>query len=339
MDSRLLSHHPTTLIIAEAGVNHNGDIGLAKDLVHIAADAGADIVKFQSFYASNLTTPQARKPPYQRGLENESQLSMLKRLELSWEAHQELIKLCDLRNIEFLSTAFCITSLNRLLQFGLKRLKIPSGEIENLPLLRAAAKTGLPIILSTGMSNMDEIRDAVNVLKNNCEDLDLSILHCNSAYPTPLHDANLLVMEQLRVELEFPVGYSDHTQGINVALAAVALGACIIEKHFTIDQTLTGPDHLASLEPEDLNRLVLGIREVELCLGKSYKDVTDSEFENRIFARRSIVAAKPIFIGETFTAENITLKRPAGGISPMMWDNVLGRCAKRKYLAEEPIEL
>lgn len=327
-------------IIAEAGVNHNGNIETAKRLVDAAALSGADAIKFQTFKAENLVCKGAKKAEYQLKTTDkmETQYSMLKKLELTEEMHWALLAYCREKNIIFLSTPFDIESARMLDMMGVSIIKIPSGEITNLPYLREIAGLHKRIILSTGMSNSGEVKNAVNVLKENGAK-DIIVLHCNTQYPTPLCDVNLLAMVSMGKELEVPVGYSDHTQGIEVPLAAVALGACVIEKHFTLDRSMEGPDHKASLEPSELKEMVEGIRKVELALGKTVKQISASERVNRDIVRKSIVAAKLIKRGEMFTEENLTTKRPGTGISPMRWNEMIGAVADRDYKADEMIQI
>lgn len=327
-------------IIAEAGVNHNGDIGIAKKLVDAAVAARADAVKFQTFRAEKLACKNARKADYQMETtdKEESQFDMLKKLELTPEMHEELIKYCQQRQIMFLSTPFDVDSLHYLVDCGLGIIKIPSGEITNYPLLREAAKSGKRIILSSGMSTLDEVREAVAVLKENGS-ADITVLHCNTEYPTPFSDVNLRAMQTMREEIGVSVGYSDHTPGIEAAVAAAALGAKIIEKHFTLDRDMEGPDHKASLEPDELAEMVRAVRHVEQALGDGEKKPSASEKKNMAIARKSIVAGKDIKAGERFTEENLTAKRPGTGLSPMLWNQVIGQKAKRDFAADEMIEL
>lgn len=328
-----------TFIIAEAGVNHNGDMEIAKQLIDIAAEAGVDAIKFQTFKAENLASKDAAKAAYQ--MENtdvsESQFEMLKKLELSYEMHLELMQHCKEKKIEFLSTPFDIESLEVLMNLGISLIKIPSGEITNLPFLRAISKYNCPIILSTGMSDLEEIKEAIQVLKSNGNE-SISVLHCNTQYPTPFIDVNLNVLQTLKEELKLSIGYSDHTEGIEIPIAAVAMGAEIIEKHFTLSHELDGPDHKASLEPSELRAMVLGIRNIEKALGSNIKAVSDSEKNNVNVARKSIVAKKAIIKGELFTEENITTKRPGTGINPMKWDEVIGQIATKNYEMDEQIK-
>lgn len=327
-------------IIAEAGVNHNGDINIAKRLVDAAVDAGADAVKFQTFKAQNLVCKNAGKAAYQLETteQAETQYEMLKKLELTEKMHEELVQYCRERGIEFLSTPFDVESVDLLLQYEIPLIKIPSGEITNYPYLKKIGKTGKKVILSTGMSTLDEVRDAVQILKNEGTD-KIILLHCNTEYPTPMCDVNLLAMKTMQKELGLPVGYSDHTKGIEVPIAAVALGACVIEKHFTLDKTMEGPDHKASLEPQELRAMVCAIRNIEQALGDGIKRPSSSEQRNIGIVRKSIVAKRDICEGEILSEENITTKRPGTGISPMMWEKVIGQRACKNYKADEMIEL
>jgi N,N'-diacetyllegionaminate synthase len=331
----------STLIIAEAGVNHNGDIKIAKQLIEVAADSGADIVKFQTLSASSMVTQNAAKANYQLLTTNseESQFEMLKKLELSREMHEILIRYSDLIGIKFFSTAFDISSANMLLDLGQELFKIPSGEITNLPYLRHIGSFGKSIIISTGMANVQEIKEALEVLENSgMNRKNITVLHCTTAYPAPYLDVNLKSMESLRSELKINVGYSDHTLGIEIPIAAVALGASVIEKHFTLDRQMPGPDHKASLEPNELKAMVKAIRNIESSLGDGVKRIMPSELENREIARKSIVAAVQIRKGESLTSENITTKRPGTGLSPMKWDQVIGLTASRNYQVDEQID-
>ena len=332
-----------TLIIAEAGVNHNGDIVKAKALIDKGAEGGVDYVKFQTFKAGNLVTKQAKRAAYQdkNTQDNDSQYEMLKKLELSQAVHQELIDYCAQKGVKFLSTGFDFESLEFLAGLGITIAKVPSGEITNLPYLRKVATLFTEVILSTGMANITEIKDAVKVLTDNGVSKDkITVLHCNTEYPTPMEDVNLKAMLHIQRELGVPVGYSDHTLGIEVPIAAVALGATVIEKHFTLDKTLPGPDHKASLEPEELKAMVSAIRNIEKAVGGSgIKEVSASEAKNKPIVRKSIVAAKKIVKGESFTVENLTVKRPGIGISPMQWDEVIGKTAKKDFEEDDLIEL
>ena len=332
-----------TVIIAEAGVNHNGSTEMAKKLVDAAAEAGADYVKFQTFKSANLVLKNARAANYQRKNMQENALSqyqMLKNLELTYEDHVKLIEYANSQGIKFLSTAFDLESVQLLADFHLGLWKIPSGEITNYPYLRLIAQQHEPVILSTGMSTMEEIESAVRVLLDNGLPLDyLTILHCNTEYPTPMCDVNLRAMNKIASVFHTHVGYSDHTLGIEVPIAAVALGASVIEKHFTLDRSLQGPDHKASLEPKELKRMVTAIRNVEAALGNPEKMVTESEEKNKLLVRKSIVALKDIREGDFFSEENLTAKRPGNGISAIKWLDVIGKKASRNFKVDEIIEL
>ena len=328
------------LIIAEAGVNHNGSLERAKQMALAAKNAGADIVKYQTAVPELVVSRFAEKAAYQKETTGagESQLEMVRRIHFGFDAHRELKAYCDSIGIEYLSTPFDLESIDFLASLDLPVYKIPSGEITNLPYLEKIAALKKPVILSTGMSTLAEIEDALTVLENGgCE--DITLLHCNTEYPTPYKDANLLAMNDLAEQFGLPVGYSDHTLGIEADIAAAALGACVIEKHFTLDKTLAGPDHKASLDPAELQAMVKAIRNTELALGDGKKHVTESEAKNKAVARKSIVAKRAIAQGETYTAENLTVKRPGDGISPMRWYEVLGRRAPRAFAEDEKIEL
>lgn len=333
------------IIIAEAGVNHNGSIEIAKQLVDKAVEAGADVIKFQTFKAEKLVSKSAKQAEYQKkniGNEtDESQLNMLKKLELSEDDHQLLIDYCQKRGIQFFSTAFDIGSIEYLHSLNLGLWKIPSGEITNYPYIKKIAMYHEPVILSTGMCEMDDISAAMDVLLNNgVERNQITILHCNTEYPTPYEDVNLRAMTSLKDEFKVEVGYSDHTKGIEVPIAAVALGATVIEKHFTLDRTLPGPDHKASLEPDELKAMVNAIRNIEKAIGgDGTKHISESERKNIAIARKSIVAATDIKKGELLTDENLTVKRPGTGISPMRWEEVIGTKAIRDFEEEEIIEV
>ena len=330
-----------TLIIAEAGVNHNGDINMAKRLIDIAANSGADLVKFQTFSADRLVTHGAAKADYQiLATDNtESQHDMLRKLELTESMHNELIAHCASQNIGFFSTGFDVESINLLVGLGQELFKIPSGEITNLPYLRHIGKLDKTVILSTGMSNMHEIEAAINVLEESgTHRSKITVLHCTTAYPAPMSDVNLRAMQSIQKELDVAVGYSDHTLGIEIPIAAVALGATIIEKHFTTDRSLPGPDHKASLEPAELTAMIDGIRKIEKALGDGVKRLMPSEITNLPIARKSIVASLPIKIGAIFTEHNLTAKRPGTGVSPMEWNKLLGSTANKDYLADELID-
>lgn len=338
----MASMKSSTLIIAEAGVNHNGDIRLAKRLIDVAAEAGADLVKFQTFAANRLVTVSAPKAGYQDVDADltSSQYEMLKRLELSRKVHAELIEHCHAAGIGFFSSGFDETSNDMLFDLGQRRFKIPSGEITNLPYLRHLGSFGLPLILSTGMATLTEVQNAIEVLQTAGTTRDkVTVLHCNTQYPTPLEDVNLLAMVSIREKLHVAVGYSDHTVGIEVPIAAVALGATVIEKHFTLDRALPGPDHRASLEPQELAAMVSSIRNIEQVLGDGVKRPSPSESANVDIVRKSIVAAVPIGSGEEFTERNLTTKRPGSGISPMRWDDLIGKIASRSFEPDDLIEL
>ena len=331
-----------TLIIAEAGVNHNGDINNAIKLIDVAVEAGVDFIKFQTFKAEKLVSKEAKKAEYQiqnTGSEEDFQFSMLKKLELSLHDHETLINYCHEKGVQFFSTAFDLDSLQYLSDIGLELVKIPSGEITNLPYLRKAAKLFSKVILSTGMSTMDDISAAVNVFK--AEGItDITILHCNTEYPTPMEDVNLRAMLAIKEQFQTEVGYSDHTLGIEVPVAAVALGATVIEKHFTLDKTMSGPDHAASLEPVELIKMVAAIRNIELAMkGNGLKIPSQSELKNIAVARKSIVAARSIKEGELLSEDNLTVKRPGSGISPMCWDEIIGKIAIRNFEEDDLIEI
>lgn len=331
-----------TVIIAEAGVNHNGDLGLAKQLIDAAADAGADLVKFQTFNANRQVTLTAKKADYQTRTtdSNESQHEMLRRLELTPDMHKELIAYCAARKIGFFSTGFDIESVDLLVSLDQDHFKIPSGEITNLPYLRHIGRFGKTVILSTGMATIGEIEAAIDALEQaGTSRTDITVLHCTTEYPTPMNEVNLRAMQSIHTAFGVAVGYSDHTPGIEVAIAAVAMGATVIEKHFTLDRNLPGPDHKASLEPEELKAMVVAIRNIEIALGDGIKRLTPSEARNKPIARKSLVAAQPIQAGDVFSPENITTKRPGTGISPMQWDEIMGRTAPRDFVADELIEL
>jgi N,N'-diacetyllegionaminate synthase len=332
------------VIIAEAGVNHNGSMELAKKLVDAAADAQVDFVKFQTFKTEHLVSKSAKKADYQSkniGDDDDSQFNMLKKLELSDAMHHELIDYCKQKNVAFLSTAFDPDSVDYLGDIGMPFFKVPSGEITNLPYLRQIASKGKPVILSTGMANISEVEAAVKVLiDSGIPKCEITVLHCNTEYPTPMQDVNLLAMLHIQQELGVKVGYSDHTLGIEVPIAAVALGAVVIEKHFTLDRNLPGPDHAASLEPNELKAMVSAIRNIELAIsGSGKKEPSASELKNKSIARKSIVAATDIEKGNHFSELNLAVKRPGNGISPMEWDKVMGSIAKRDFKEDELIEL
>ncbi len=327
-------------IIAEAGVNHNGSIDLAKKLIDKASEAGADAIKFQSFKAEKLATKNAKKANYQEKTTGkvENQFEMLKRLELDYKKHKELINYSNSRNIMFLSSPFDLESIELLYNLGLEVFKIPSGEITNLPYLRKIGLLNKKVILSTGMSNLGEIEKALKILRE-YGTTDITVLHCNTEYPTPIKDVNLLAMNTIKDALKVEIGYSDHSLGIEIPLAAAALGATVLEKHFTLDKTMEGPDHKASLEPKEFKEMVRSIRNIKLALGDGIKKVTKSENKNINIARKSIVADKDIKKGEVFTEDNLTVKRPGYGISPMIWDEIIGKVAKRDFKEDEMIEI
>lgn len=332
-----------TIIIAEAGVNHNGDIETAKRLIDIASDAGVDYVKFQTFKANKIVTKQAKRADYQN--ENtknlDTQYEMLKKLELNEDSHHLLIKYCNDKGIKFLSTGFDLDSLQFLHKIGIRLAKIPSGEITNYPYLKKVAQLFSEVVLSTGMSDMDDINKALAILlKFGVKKENITILHCNTEYPTKMIDVNLKAMLHIQKELDVKIGYSDHTLGIEVPIAAVALGAILIEKHFTLDRSLPGPDHRASLEPNELKHMVKSIRNIEKALsGSGIKEPSKSELKNKSIIRKSIVAIKPIAVGETFNKDNIGTKRPGTGISPINWESVIGQVSKYNFEQDELIRL
>lgn len=332
------------MIIAEAGVNHNGSMENAFRLIDAAAAAGVDYIKFQTFKADKLVSASAKKADYQiQNTKNsaETQLQMLQKLELSQEQHTQLIAYCQKKNIQFFSTAFDLDSLEYLHKIGLQMVKIPSGEITNLPYLRKAVRLFRQVILSTGMTTISEIKDAVSVFTEaGIPKENITILHCNTEYPTPMYDVNLKAMLHIQEVFGTEIGYSDHTLGIEVPIAAVALGASIIEKHFTLDKTMNGPDHSASLEPDELKAMVSAIRNLEKALsGSGAKEVSPSEQKNMAIARKSIVATKEIHKGELFTEDNIGVKRPGTGISPMKWDEVIGKVSQQDFSEDELITI
>jgi N,N'-diacetyllegionaminate synthase len=331
------------IIIAEAGVNHNGDINIAKKLIDAAAAAKVDFVKFQTFKANKLVTQNAKRAEYQNNniKNNDSQFEMLRKLEMSEDMHHKLITYCESKNIKFLSTAFDLESLDYLKQLNLELAKVPSGEITNLPYLRKIAKLFTRVILSTGMADLEEIKEAIKVLLENGTKLEnLTILHCNTEYPTPMADVNLKAMLHIKEIFGVEVGYSDHTLGIEVSIAAVALGAMVIEKHFTLDNTMPGPDHKASLEPNELKDMVTGIRNIEIAIaGSGIKQPSNSELKNKEAIRKSVVASQKIMKGEVLTEINIAVKRPGFGISPMRWDSIIGCVAKRNFEIDELIDI
>lgn len=329
-------------IIAEAGVNHNGSLELAKRLVDVATEAGADAVKFQTFKADKLVSKNAQKAEYQKQTTaaEESQYDMIKKLELDENAHRELIRYCDQKKIMFLSTPFDHDSIDLLDGFGMPIFKIPSGEITNLPYLRHIGHLGKEVMLSTGMADLGEIEDALDALMQTGTPKEkITVLHATTEYPCPIEEVNLRAMRTIRAAFGVKVGYSDHTQGIEVPIAAVAMGACVIEKHFTLNRNMEGPDHKASLVPDELKAMVAAIRNVKIALGDGIKKPSKSETKNIAIARKSIVAARLITLGEIFSEDNITIKRPGNGISPMRWNEVIGRTAPRDFAADELIEL
>ena len=328
-------------IIAEAGVNHNGKINVALKQVDAAVAAGADAVKFQTFIPGKVISRFAEKAEYQKLTtdKEETQLDMSRRLELDKDEHEQLLQHCNSKNIEFLSSPFDNESIDFLVSLGLKRIKVPSGEITNLPYLRKIGKSGKSLIVSTGMANLKEIDTALNILEMaGTSRKQITVLHCNTEYPTPMIDVNLRAMFTIQNELGVQVGYSDHTLGIEVPIAAVALGATVIEKHFTLDRTLPGPDHRASLEPDELKAMVRAIRNIEKAMGDGVKNPSPSETKNIPIARKSIVAKKPIKKGERFSENNLTVKRPGSGISPMEWDDYIGKHSGKEYQADDLIQ-
>ena len=330
------------LIIGEAGVNHNGDLNIARKLIDVAVEAGVDMVKFQTFITEEGITGNAEKAKYQfRATDKkETQFEMLKKLELDREAHEELIRHCNHKGIRFLSTAFDHPSIDLLNELNIPLYKVPSGEITNLPYLRHIGRMGKPVILSTGMATLKEVEDAINVLRESGTPKgEITVLHCNTSYPTPMEDVNLKGMLTIRDELEVKVGYSDHTLGIEIPIASVAMGASVIEKHFTLDRGMEGPDHKASLDPCELKAMVNAIRNIENALGDGVKRPSSSEMENKSVARKSIVAARDILEGEILTKEDLVAKRPGTGISPMKWDEIIGTIAQRDFSKDEAIEV
>ena len=330
-----------TRIIAEAGVNHNGDLKTAFKMIEVAKKSGSDIVKFQTFIPENLVTKNAPKAKYQIASNiDETQIEMLKQLQMNESMHVNLIDYCKEIGIEFLSTAFDLESIDFLRNLGQSLFKIPSGEITNLPYLCHVAKIANEIILSTGASTLNEVENALEILyKYGQTKESVTVLHCTSAYPAPMSDVNLKAIQQIAQNFEVKVGYSDHSLGIEVPIAAIAFGATTIEKHFTLDRTMSGPDHKASLEPDELEKMVVSIRNIEEAIGNGIKIPMQSEIENIEIIRKSIVTKKSILIGDTFTSENLTTKRPATGVSPMLWNSVIGKTANRNYEADEMITL
>jgi N,N'-diacetyllegionaminate synthase len=334
--------HRGTLVIAEAGVNHNGNLETALSLVDVATESGADIVKFQTFTTDQLVTQDAAKAEYQKATTSstETQFEMLRKLELSHNDHLAIIERCQQRGIGFLSTGFDIDNVDMLVGLGMDRIKVPSGEITNLPYLRHIGGLGLPTILSTGMADLEEVRNALDVLLAcGSSESDVTILHCTTDYPAAMADVNLQAMVTMRDEFGVDVGYSDHTLGHEVAVAAVALGAGVIEKHLTLNRESAGPDHAASLEPGEFSDMVRAIRNIEIALGDGIKRPRSSEFANMAIARKSLVAAEHIREGDVFTSRNVVAKRPGSGLSPMLWDEVLGQKATHEYAPNETIEL
>ena len=332
----------SVFIIAEAGVNHNGSIELAKKLIDVAVEAGADAVKFQTFKADKLVSKRAQKADYQKQTTSidETQYEMLKKLELDENAHRVIIGYCKDKGIMFLSTPFDHDSIDLLISFEIPIFKIPSGEITNLPYLRHIGSLGKELILSTGMANLDEVQDALEVLINvGTPKEKITVLHATTEYPCPIDEVNLRAMQTIHAAFGVKVGYSDHTQGIEVPIAAVAMGATVIEKHFTLNRTMDGPDHKASLEPEELKAMVRAIRHIEQALGDGVKKPSKSEQKNIPVARKSILASRSIEIGETFSDNNLIVKRPGNGISPMLWDEIVGHKATRNFSVDELIEL
>ena len=331
-----------TFIIAEAGINHNGSVEIAKKMVDVALKAGVDAVKFQTFKAEKMTSRFTMKAEYQKKATDrkESQLDMLKRLQLSTDAHRALIDYCNKNSISFLSSPFDLESIELLDNLGLETFKIPSGEITNLPYLRKIGSLGKRIIMSTGMADLKEIKKALDILREaGTAKKDITVLHCNTEYPTPYEDVNLKAMLRIKETLKVDIGYSDHTLGIEVPVAAVALGATVIEKHFTLDRGMEGPDHKTSLEPDELEDMVDAIRNIEKSLGSGIKKPSPSELKNKTLSRKSIVALRDIKKDEAFTEKNITAKRTGGGISPMEWDNLIGGFAKRDFKEDEIVEI
>ena len=330
----------SVFIIAEAGVNHNGSLELAKKLIDAAKESGADCVKFQTYVSKNLVSKNAVKADYQKlQTENEeSQYEMLKKLELSFNSFAELSDYCKIKNIEFMSTAFDFDSIDFLNELGMNMWKIPSGDITNLPYLIKIAKLKKPVILSTGMSTMEEIENAIKVFNDISSEM-ITVLHCTSEYPTPYNDVNLRAMLTIKDKFGVNIGYSDHTKGIEIPIAATAMGATVIEKHFTLDKNMDGPDHKASLEPHELKAMVDSIRIIDLALGDGVKQPAKSEVKNMAVARKSIIAKVNIKVGDIFSEENLTIKRPGYGISPMKWFDIIGKVAKRDFKEDELIEL
>lgn len=327
-------------IIAEAGVNHNGNISIAKKLIDKAIEIGADAIKFQSFKTKNIVVKNSEKAQYQKkdNNSNETQFQMLNKLELTYEAHKKLFDYCEKKGIMFLSSAFDLESIDILRELDIEILKIPSGEITNLPYLEKIGSLKKKVFLSSGMSTLGEIEKALQLLNENGT-TDITVLHCNTEYPTPMNDVNLKAMKTIKESFKVEIGYSDHTLGIEVAIAAVALGAKVIEKHFTLDKEMEGPDHKASLEPTEFGLMIKSIRNVEKALGDGIKKPSQSEIKNVNIVRKSIVAKKNIKKDELLTSENLYVKRPANGISPMKWYEIIGRKAKKDFNEDEMIEI
>lgn len=333
---------PHTIVIAEAGVNHNGDLQIAKELIDAAASAGADYIKFQTFQAKQLVAHDAPKAEYQRKhtANHESQLEMIEKLELTLSDHHALIEYCQLKNISFFSTAFENKSLDLLMDLGIDRIKVPSGEITNVPFLEHIGEQGKPIILSTGMAKLGEIENAIEIFESKGIPRDqICVLHCNTAYPTPYSDVNLMAMVNVRNAFQVNIGYSDHTDGIEIPIAAVALGASVIEKHLTLDRNLPGPDHKASLEPAEFAAMIKSIKNIEVALGDGVKRPSPSEIQNKAIVRKSIVAATDISKGDILTESNLAFKRPGTGLDPSFYKILVGRAATRAYKKDELIEL
>ncbi len=329
------------LIIAEAGVNHNGSISIAKKLIDKAKDAGADIVKFQTFVSEKLVTKSAQKAEYQKKTtgKKESQFEMLKKLELSPESHKLLIAYCKKKKIKFLSTPFDLDSIDLLVKLGMDTIKIPSGELNNLPYLRKIGKLNKKVIMSTGMSDLKEVEENLNVLiESGTQRENIILLHCHSEYPTPMHNVNLRAMVTMKEHFHLPVGYSDHTEGIEVPVAAVALGASVIEKHFTLSKKMKGPDHKASLEPKELKKMVRAIRNIEQALGDGIKKPSAKELQNKKVAQKSIHVAEELSAGTVLNEKHLLTKRPSGGISPMEFDNVIGKRVNKNVEADHQLQ-
>ena len=329
-------------IIAEAGVNHGGSLEVAKQLIDSAADSGADFVKFQTFRAEALVTRSAKKAEYQLRQEygDDNQYGMLKNYELDQAGHVDLILHCRERGIEFLSSPFDLQSIDLLVDLGIQIIKTPSGEITNKPYLIHVARQGKPVVMSTGLSSFDEVSRALQILiTNGLDEKGITILHCNSQYPTPIDEVNLRAMTSMKSAFGIPIGLSDHTEGITTPIAVVALGACVIEKHLTLDRSLAGPDHAASLTPEEFTEMVSSIRDVEKAMGDGIKRPSPGELKNLFAVRKSIVASKTISAGDLFSSENLAVKRPGSGISPMNWDNVVGTRSKWDFDIDELIRV